>query len=436
MGAGASATDVKAGISSASAEEIRAVVEALPEDKRAAVLTAMAAATAKPKVLFVLGGPGAGKGTQCARIVSSFTHWAHISAGDCLRAERNNPESKEGELINSIIKEGKLVPSEITASLLEKEMTKLKGEGKTCFLIDGFPRSVGNVDAWQATVGDRADVLGVLFYTATDEELEKRCLARGATSGRVDDNIESIKKRFKTYMDETMPVVDSSRYQVFKIDGMPPEEEVWKVTSATIKAVEAKPNVLFVLGGPGAGKGTQCAKIIENFKHWAHISAGDCLRAERNNPDSKEGELINNIIKEGKLVPSEITVALLAKAMASQKAEGKTSFLIDGFPRSIGNVNSWVEVVGDNAKVLGVLFYDANEDEMEKRCVARGATSGRVDDNIESIKKRFKTYMEETMPIVESGRYEVFKIDGLPPAEEVWKVTQEIVTKAEAKALG
>eukprot|EP00493_Phyllostaurus_siculus_P016147 UN16393 len=83
-------------------------------------------------------------------------------------------------------------------------------------------------------------------------------------------------------MDETMPIVESGRYQVYRIDGMPPEEEVWKKTTETLNLVEAKPRALFVLGGPGAGKGTQCGKIVEHFKHWAHISAGDCLRAERN----------------------------------------------------------------------------------------------------------------------------------------------------------
>merc|ERR1719281_92705 len=76
----------------------------------------------------------------------------------------------------------------------------------------------------------------------------------------------------------------------------------------------AKPRVLFVLGGPGAGKGTQCAKVVENFKRWAHVSAGDCLRAERNDPTSKDGEIISQNIKEGKIVPVEITVKLLMKA--------------------------------------------------------------------------------------------------------------------------
>lgn len=202
---------------------------------------------------------------------------------------------------------------------------------------------------------------------------------------------------------------------------------------AAAPAVAALPKVLFVLGGPGAGKGTQCAKIIENYSSWSHISAGDCLRAERQDPNSKDGELINSIIKEGKIVPSEITVSLLEKAMTAQKADGKTSFLIDGFPRSLGNVNAWESVVGDRAQVLGVLFYEANEAEMEKRLLSRGATSGRVDDNIESIKKRFRTYLEETMPIVDkyAAKGMVFSINGMQAVDDVWGVTKATIDKLE-----
>jgi UMP-CMP kinase len=197
-------------------------------------------ADAKPKVLFVLGGPGAGKGTQCAKIVEEFTDWAHISAGDCLRAERQDPNSKDGELIEKIIKEGKIVPVAITVKLLQKAMT---ASGKRCFLIDGFPRNLDNVTGWQENVGEMAQVCGVLYYEAREEELEKRLLERGATSGRSDDNIESIKKRFKTYVAETMPIIDSykARSQVFTIDGMPPVDEVWKVTQGVIRQVEAMP---------------------------------------------------------------------------------------------------------------------------------------------------------------------------------------------------
>jgi UMP-CMP kinase len=68
-----------------------------------------------------------------------------------------------------------------------------------------------------------------------------------------------------------------------------------------------------VLGGPGSGKGTQCAKIVEKYG-FVHLSAGDLLRAERNS-GSKDAELINNIIIAGEIVPVEITVKLIKKAM-------------------------------------------------------------------------------------------------------------------------
>jgi len=193
-----------------------------------------------------------------------------------------------------------------------------------------------------------------------------------------------------------------------------------------------KPTVLFVLGGPGVGKGTQCAKIVENFSAWAHISAGDCLRAERNNPESKDGEIINNNIKEGKIVPVAITVKLLQKAMAA--AEGKTCFLIDGYPRNLDNVTGWEENVGDQVKVAGVLFYTATEETLEKRLMGRG--QGRDDDNIEAIKKRFVTYTNDTMPIVEmyKGKGQLISIDGMASIDEVWESTKKSIQQVEADA--
>merc|ERR1719330_1012224 len=137
-----------------------------------------------------------------------------------------------------MIKEGKLVPSKITVGLLEKEMLKQQGEGKTHFLVDGFPRSLENSERWAEVIGDRVDVLGVLFLDAQEPELERRLIERGKTSGRADDNIESIKKRFKTYQDETLPVVGSDKFQVFKIDGMATIEEVWKAVSTVLAKVD------------------------------------------------------------------------------------------------------------------------------------------------------------------------------------------------------
>ena len=83
--------------------------------------------------------------------------------------------------------------------------------------------------------------------------------------------------------------------------------------------------------GPGSGKGTVCGKLVSEHG-FVHLSAGDLLRAERDS-GSPDGELINNIILEGKIVPVEITVNLIKKAMEKNGWSSK-KFLIDGFPRN------------------------------------------------------------------------------------------------------
>jgi len=240
MGAGASA-GLDAALKSSSESDITAMLSTMSHAEKTRLLKACCCFGPKPKVLFVLGGPGVGKGTQCAKIIENFPVWAHISAGDCLRAERNDPNSKDGELINTFIKEGKIVPVEITVKLLQKAMSA--AAGKSCFLIDGFPRNLDNVRGWNDFVGGTADLKGCLFYEATAEELEKRLLGRG--QGRDDDNIETIQKRFKTYVTETQPIGDLFKQegQLISISGMAPIEEVWESTKKVIQNIEAKPKV-------------------------------------------------------------------------------------------------------------------------------------------------------------------------------------------------
>jgi len=196
-----------------------------------------------------------------------------------------------------------------------------------------------------------------------------------------------------------------------------------------LESVESKPAVIFVLGGPGAGKGTQSASIVEKYG-YVHLSAGDLLRAERKS-GSAQGDLINEYIKDGKIVPVEITVKLLMNAI---EANGGTRFLVDGFPRNTNNLSGWQQVTGDGLNVLGVLFYDCPEEVMEARLLERGKTSGRTDDNIESIKKRFHTYVNETQPILAYYDQQglVNKIDGTRPVEEVWADTQGVIDRYEA----
>lgn len=162
----------------------------------------------KPLVVFVLGGPGAGKGTQCEKIVQHFG-FKHLSAGDLLREERRSG-SKDGDLISNYIKEGKIVPVEITLSLLEKAM--LESEIKQ-FLIDGFPRNEDNLTGWNKHMEGKVDIKFVLFFDCSQEVCVARILERGKNSGRTDDNKESLEKRFQTYTNSTTPIIDHYRKQ-------------------------------------------------------------------------------------------------------------------------------------------------------------------------------------------------------------------------------
>jgi len=159
----------------------------------------------------------------------------------------------------------------------------------------------------------------------------------------------------------------------------------------------AKPNVVFVLGAPGAGKGTQCQRIVEKFG-YVHLSAGDLLRAERKSPGSQYGELIENHITNGTIVPVAITCSLLERAMTDS---GKNDFLIDGFPRNEDNLSGWNDAMGEKANLKCVLNFDCGQQTCLERCLARGAAgSGRSDDNEESLKKRFVTFVNATEPII------------------------------------
>jgi UMP-CMP kinase len=193
--------------------------------------------------------------------------------------------------------------------------------------------------------------------------------------------------------------------------------------------------VVFVLGGPGAGKGTQCANLVRDYG-FTHLSAGDLLRAEQDRPGSQFGNLIKDCIRNGEIVPMEVTVQLLENAMtevirpSSPSTAGKSAkkFLIDGFPRKMDQAIKFEETV---CPAKFVLFYDCPEEEMQKRLLERGKTSGRADDNSESIKKRFRTFIETSMPVVDYYEKEgrVVKIDATPAPAKVYEETRKMLAQ-------
>lgn len=178
-------------------------------------------------------------------------------------------------------------------------------------------------------------------------------------------------------------------------------------------------SVVFVLGGPGSGKGTQCAKLVERHQ-FVHLSAGDLLRAEQAREGSKYGALIKSYITEGQIVPQEITVQLLKQAIEANYKEGKTKFLVDGFPRKMDQAITFEKVIVPSKFTL---FFECPEKVMLGRLLERGKTSGRDDDNIESIKKRFRTFIDTSMPVVDyfEKQSKVVKVRCSDPIDEVYR---------------
>lgn len=143
-------------------------------------------------------------------------------------------------MIETHIRNGTIVPVEVTCSLLEKAMKKhvalrsasgdtAFGSGK--FLIDGFPRNQDNFDGWQKVMADKVDFKFVLFFDCSDDVCVRRCLDRGAAgSGRSDDNEDSLRKRMKTFENDTLPIVNYYRTvsKVKDVDGTKEPDQVYE----------------------------------------------------------------------------------------------------------------------------------------------------------------------------------------------------------------
>ena len=156
-----------------------------------------------------------------------------------------------------------------------------------------------------------------------------------------------------------------------------------------------------------------------------HLSAGDLLRAEQERPGSQYGELIKTYIKEGRIVPMEVTIALLENEML---ASGQDRFLIDGFPRKMDQALKFEEAVVPSKFTL---YFECPEEVMLKRLMKRGETSGRADDNIESIQKRFRVFTETSFPVIEYfGKSDkVHKVSCVDSPELVYARVKDIFNK-------
>lgn len=189
-----------------------------------------------------------------------------------------------------------------------------------------------------------------------------------------------------------------------------------------------KPKALFVLGGPGSGKGTVCERLVADFP-FKHFSTGDLLREEVKK-GTDLGKQIDGYISKGEMVPGEVTVTLVKNAVFAHAATNNL-FILDGYPRNLSNIEYWNKVIKDDIEVVGMLYLKCSEETMKARILNRGKDSGRSDDNEEIFKKRINVFFTETVPAIETFRAsgKVFEISSEGTKEECYNETVKVIQK-------
>lgn len=178
---------------------------------------------------------------------------------------------------------------------------------------------------------------------------------------------------------------------------------------------------IIIFGAPGSGKGTQSERLIANYG-MGHISTGDVLRSHIANA-TELGKIAEQYISKGQLIPDELMVEVLGDTLKNNPELLEKGVIFDGFPRTIPQAEALNGLLkGFNTEIHAVVGLEVDENELINRMIERGKTSGRSDDNLETIKSRLNVYHNQTSPLrdyyVEKGIY--LAINGNGTIDEIF----------------
>lgn len=188
---------------------------------------------------------------------------------------------------------------------------------------------------------------------------------------------------------------------------------------------------LILFGPPGAGKGTQ-AKMLAEAKNLAHLSTGDILRGEVE-AGTELGNKAKTIMDAGELVPDEVVVAMIENKVAALQSE-KDGFIFDGFPRTVAQAEALDKMLTKkDLQIDALVRIEVPEEELVNRLLKRAEEEGRSDDNEETIRNRFRSYQEKTLPVAryyeENGH--VAEVYGVGSVDEVRQRLDAVVEYVE-----
>ena len=188
---------------------------------------------------------------------------------------------------------------------------------------------------------------------------------------------------------------------------------------------------LLLLGAPGAGKGTQGARLADALE-IQHIAAGDVLRNEVARK-SRVGLRAGRFLRAGELAPDDLIIDALMPALVAAAARG--GYILDGFPRTAPQARELDAISADlDVPLEAAVYLDVAEDELTRRLLARAEIEGRSDDTPDVIARRLEVFAEATRPLID--RYEqrgiLLAVDGSRPVDEL---TREIRNRLAARAI-
>ena len=190
--------------------------------------------------------------------------------------------------------------------------------------------------------------------------------------------------------------------------------------------VNSKVNII-IFGPPGAGKGTQAKYLVKKFKSF-QVSTGDMLREEINK-NSEIGKKIINNMNDGKFVDDEIVNKLLENIIFDKNKMNKLIF--DGYPRTLNQAKNLENLLKKSLQKINYIFFlNVNKDAIIKRIEKRKILENRLDDDSETILKRYDTYMKITKPVLDfySKNKNFHEVDGSMEIKDISRKIEEILS--------
>ncbi|XP_078416849.1 adenylate kinase isoenzyme 5 [Cetorhinus maximus] len=395
-------------------------------------------AKSHPWIILLIGGPGSGKGTQSLKIAQRYG-FEYISVGELLRSKmiHNATCNRKWSLIAKIITNGELAPQETTITEIKRRLMQLPdAQG---FVIDGFPRDVAQVLSFEDQICT-PDL--VVFLACANHQLKERLEKRAAQQGRPDDNPKAIQRRLTTFKQNTIPLVKyfQERGLIVTLDADRDEEEVFydisvavdnklfptkdpvagpseldlslledltdavgvesdsedqtnnqSTTSEDIKVEEnlKQIKIIFIIGGPGSGKGTQCRRVAAEYG-FTHLSTEDILRQTMVVGPERRKET-QETMEDGELVP------VILKDIMTSSVDAK-GILIEDYPWGLKQAEEFEKKV---ARPNLVLYLSCSRATMKRRLLKSAQKSDQVNGDDERIAKQIEDFLSAAQLMIE-----------------------------------